>query len=517
MPVTIQPGRCRQQAATEAGFTMLVTILVLFVTSLLLAAAFTAAKGDVNLSHENVNQRQAYYAALAGVQEYEYQLQSNPDYWETCPSPKGKVPGETKESFAVTTLPAESDSEAGEKKCNAANPFTTIIESKGTLANTFRIESVGTTGTETRTIVANFQVAGFLDYVYFTQYEDQDPEAYNGGNKECANYRSKRESLGIDCEPGSGTGPGTIYFVSEDSVKGPMHTDDTAVVCGGVEFGRPGHEPPDAVEIDRGTVNGNCGAGSPKYNTASGTYSVGPELEAPPSDGSLKAYVEKTDEFAGLTELELIGEKIKVTQYPAGVKTTKEIAWPTNGLIYVTENASGCGYSNFEQNNTDNSATLAEEQNCGSVYVKGTFSKSLTIAAATDVIINGSITPTGVTAGSAPTGTPVVGLIATRFVRVYHTCSGGLSSPWIYAAILSTDHSFLVDNDNCGPQMGNLNIYGAIGQKFRGVVGTFGNGYTGYLKNYVYDERLATDEPPYFLAPLKAGWRIIRETATTRG
>jgi hypothetical protein len=46
-------------------------------------------------------------------------------------------------------------------------------------------------------------------------------------------------------------------------------------------------------------------------------------------------------------------------------------------------------------------------------------------------------------------------------------------------------------------------------------VGTTGG--TGYLKNYNYDERLATDEPPYFLAPLKAGWKIIRETAPTQG
>ena len=35
----------------------------------------------------------------------------------------------------------------------------------------------------------------------------------------------------------------------------------------------------------------------------------------------------------------------------------------------------------------------------------------------------------------------------------------------------------------------------------------------GYIKNYEYDDRLATDEPPYFLAPLKAGWKVVRETA----
>ena len=45
-----------------------------------------------------------------------------------------------------------------------------------------------------------------------------------------------------------------------------------------------------------------------------------------------------------------------------------------------------------------------------------------------------------------------------------------------------------------------------------GIVGTH-----GYVKEYIYDERLATDEPPYFLAPLKAGWKIARETAIEKG
>ena len=71
-----------------------------------------------------------------------------------------------------------------------------------------------------------------------------------------------------------------------------------------------------------------------------------------------------------------------------------------------------------------------------------------------------------------------------------------IEDPWIYAAILSTSHSFVVDNYNCGKQsqLDRLNIYGAIAQKFRGIVGTTGG--TGYRKNYNYDERLATDEPP---------------------
>jgi hypothetical protein len=573
-PIT---GRSRPRSVAfiraQDGVTMIIAMLVMLVTSLLLVATFTAANDDAQLSHADLTQKQAYYAALAGVQEYEYQLEANPDYWESCPEPKGPVPNESSESYAVTTLAAHS-APSTENTCTASsppsNPFKTLIESKGTLTNTFRIESIGKTGTSKRTIIANFQVAGFLNYIYFTQYENQDPNSYKTSEtqkKDCENYRPERETLekkdAISCQ--------NIEFASEDSVNGPMKTDDKALICNGAEFGRAGHEPLDPVEIDLGVESaGSCGSSEgPVYNTANKKPTEGkPELVPPESDGSLKAYVEhepQENEYSGLTYIELEGatNQIKVTNAAVNGGQPKKIEWPKNGLIYVQSSGS-CAYNEFEQKNTDTSTTLAKEANCGSVYVKGTSSatKSLTIAAEEDLIINGSIIPSGVTPPAAPSGTTTVGLIATRFVRVYHpvvetyeaigssknkcntykvgsttkedkylggskceythneeacdapNATGSLTDPWIYAAILSTSHSFLVDNDQCGASLENLNVYGAIAQKFRGIVG---QGSAGYIKEYIYDERLATDEPPYFLAPLKAGWKIARLTAASPG
>src|ERR1700747_3922890 len=79
----------------QGVFTMLIVLGVLLVTSLLLTAASTTAIGDSHLSREDTNQKQAYFAALAGVQEYVDKLQRDPDYWETCQAPNGSVPGET--------------------------------------------------------------------------------------------------------------------------------------------------------------------------------------------------------------------------------------------------------------------------------------------------------------------------------------------------------------------------------------------------------------------------------------
>lgn len=528
---TITLRAAQKRLSQQSGFTLIVTLGVLLVTSLLLAAAFEASRGDVQLSHRSTVQKQAYYAALAGVQEFEYRLQANPNYWETCPTlertvnPEPKAGEEhtaVKESYTIELLPA-STAPKGTKACSASNPFGTTIQSSGAEANTFRIEAIGAAGNNavsssyaTRSVVATFHVVGFLNYIYFTQYEDGDPSLYGGPPEECENYRATREKLGAECD--------TIVFANGDTVEGPMHTDDATDICGKAYFGRKEHNPPDEVQINGG-VYSTCGGAEPTFYTANGKSSVGPELLTPEGDTSLSTYVkEGGDEFTGSTHIVLKGTTMSVTN---SKNETKTYEWPTNGLVYVRAAEAGCGY-NYEDSatNTDNATEVKEETNCGNVYVSGSYSKPLTIAAEEDLIINGNIYPTGVALGSEPTGTNTLGLIAGHYVRIYHpltstncgsakNAEGSLENPWIYAAILSTNHSFAVDNFGCGNGLGNLNVDGAIAQRFRGVVGlTSGQ---GYIKDYKYDERLAVDEPPYFLNPLNAGWEVSRETMAGGG
>ena len=55
-------------------------------------------------SHVNAAQKQAYYAALAGIQEYEYQLQANPDYWQKCEESAKTVTNEASERYEIKLL-----------------------------------------------------------------------------------------------------------------------------------------------------------------------------------------------------------------------------------------------------------------------------------------------------------------------------------------------------------------------------------------------------------------------------
>lgn len=527
---------------SESGFAMIVAIGVMFVTSLLVVAAFTAAEGDVSLSHRDTTAKQAYYAALAGVQAYEYQLEANPDFWESCEPLSGNAKetsstSKTTETYAVKPVGRQEETETEPRTCSATEPFKTMIQKNGWAANSFRIESTGTAGTSKRSIVATFKVKGFLNYVYFTHFEDEDPGLYNAP-KECEEkYYANRPSSGCSI----------IVFVTGDQINGPMHTDDAPAMCGSPSFGRAGHSPPDVVEFGHAPYESGCGETlKPTYNTESKSYSKGAELLPPESDNALGKYVKEessSDEFTGVTHLVLNGTANTIEVTNGGKKET--ISWPVDGLIYVRTKESGGGCPEFKPQEADTSTetTELEKAGCGDVYVSGTYSKSLTVGSQNDVIVNGELYPTSVAGklGGEPTGTETLGLIANNYVRVYHPIetapceeynyyrkqyercngytytngAGSLKNPWIYAAILSTKHSFVVDNYGQGESLGNLNVYGAIAQNYRGIVGTTGG--TGYIKNYNYDERLAVDEPPYFLNPLNAGWKVVRETTPANG
>ena len=84
----------------------------------------------------------------------------------------------------------------------------------------------------------------------------------------------------------------------------------------------------------------------------------------------------------------------------------------------------------------------------------------------------------------------------------------------IDAAILAIQHSFIVDHYDCGAPLGELEVNGAISQKWRGPVGheQRRDDHHGYYKDYNYDDRLRYQEPPNFLDPVESAWHIQRET-----
>jgi prepilin-type N-terminal cleavage/methylation domain-containing protein len=245
-------------------------------------------------------------------------------------------------------------------------------------------------------------------------------------------------------------------------------------------------------------------AGSADTPTFKGTYTAGANsLQPPPTDAQLKQIAQPAYQWTGQTHIPLNGSSMTVTNNGAA----STVPFPSNGVVYVSTSSCSTTYTPF-------GVTYPGASGCGTITVDGNYSSSLTLASDNDILIDGNITHSG---------SALLGLIAQNYVRIYHPCSnssnqpGALTNVSADAAILALTGSFIVDNYDCGASLGTLTINGAIAQVFRGPVGTFGSQPTGYLKNYTYDDRLREQEPPHFLNPIQAAWRVQRETECARG
>src|SRR4051794_1750612 len=502
----------RARVREEHGFTMVVVMGVLLVATAFSVAAIAAADNDDPQARKDTDSKQAYAAAEAGIQYYVFHLNNDNAFWSTCthsgdtnlPSPRGlsqvgafsasdtwrNVPGASSQ-FAIELLPAN-----GSPVCDTANPQQSMIDQN---SGSFRIRSTGWANGVRRSIVATFKRRGFLDYIWFTDYEIRDP-LVSGDPNSCVKHIWE----------GRPNGCSEVNFVTGDNVQGPMHTNDQFLVCGTPTFGRSGSS--DKIEATHPTKTwraGSCGTNQPTINGAD--VPGAPLMSLPPSNSQLATLASGAFKPTGRTDIELRANPAKICMrplpaYPAywTQNATSYTCYdpPANGVLYVQSGSCGVTYDQSDPYNVPTS--------CGEAWVHGTYSSNLTIGADKDVVVDGDL---------IRSGNSMLGLIANNFVRVYHpvkSCandttsgSGLLGNVEVDAAILSLNHSWAVDNYGCGSSLGTLTVKGAIAQKFRGTVGT-SNGATGYLKNYQYDDRLVFRSPPSFLDPVQTSWRIAR-------
>jgi hypothetical protein len=494
---------------------MLIAIEVLAVTMLITAALFAAVLEDSSLNQYTLDSQRAYDAASAGANAFLYQLNQNPSYWATCSNDvqaKTSVPGSTTgEKYSYTYVPAN-----GNTTCTGNPPTASLIDNN---TASLGMEFTGYSGNPqvTRTIVASFRKASPLDFLWYTVYEALDKSI--SGYSDCGVFlRNGRDS---NCN---------INWVSGDVINGPMYTQDQYLIDGAATFGRnandkiesaaPGTSAADiCADNNSGTiVEDNCGTA-----VMNGTPVPNAPTISPPSNNTqlLTDATTYGKTYTGTTTITLNGTSATVVNCPSSCTTTTVnlVQYP---VIYVS-NGTNCtpyAYSPFNVAYSTSGCT-------GDVYVSGSYTTPLTIGAANNIIIDGSIT-TSSSGPSTLTGNAVLGLIANAFIRVMHgvtypdgTCDSNstnvsnqtFSNLTIDAAMLAIQHSFIVDNFSCGGSLGNLTVNGAIAQYFRGAVGTTGN--TGYLKNYTYDDRLKVLSPPYLFDISTADWQLSRETLCT--
>lgn len=341
-----------------------------------------------------------------------------------------------------------------------------------------------------------------------------------------------------------------IQWASGDIVAGPLHSNDALQVGGNPLFTDPVTEsswtnPPNA---SRRWWN----SGQPLTSSGS-TPGYWPVYAAPmamPSGNSeLLRYVEpRVDDasaapgpgclYTGQTRITFTGTTMQVyspstTNAPSRcLDTSNRANVQTKAIppvVYVNDTAS-CGSVSTSKMTVPRSGEwtggITTDYSCsrGTAVVSGSVDGQVTVSAKDDIVVTGDVTVADGTAG-----TDMVGLVAGSYVWVYHPVDGSgnnllstsSSVHTIQAAILSLRHSFLVQNWAYGSALSStsstsskLNVLGSISQRYRGPVGT-GNSsgpVSGYLKNYVYDQRLKNLQPPYFLKPDATPWQVVTVT-----
>jgi hypothetical protein len=538
----------------ERGISMFLVVVAMLLTSMFVIAGFAAAGSDFSTSAGSKARKGGYAAAEAGLAYYVKQLRTNPDFWAQCdaadaPNSAEASPinqqwdgGGADDPRKWRSLPSISAEYTIEllhtpkfNKCDRDKQESLVDMSTGT----FKVrvtgrEYKGAKKGAKRSLIATFKRSGFLKFVYFTDQENRDPQADTS-----ASNRTSQQANCVNRKRSARAGRGCveIQFTDNDAINGPLHTNDESVlVCGSPRFGRETLKDgsagrTDSIEVSGAApgyvANGSCTATPKIFSPNNDRFAVLTEtMDMPESNQELVAVATSGGRvYSGRTIIHLKNNSMDVTNYATGSAVTQyDVSWPGNGVLYVANN----GACNGE---IPTDANYDESNGCGNVYVSGTYSSSLTIAAANDVIVRPTI---GATLNARSSNADIIknegsdavlGLIANNFVRVGHKVNRGspctnfnsTNEPTVVdvridAAIMSLGHSFMVDNYDCG-RSGDLTVNGAIVQRFRGPVGT-GSGATintGYLKDYWYDDRLRFRSPPYFLNPLKSKWEVIQE------
>jgi type II secretory pathway pseudopilin PulG len=493
-----------KRIGAEQGFTMIVALGVMTVTALLVGAVLLAVQGDAYLTRADLDGQRAYSAAQAGVQAYLYQLNNSTGYWDNCANDtRGQttVPGSTTGvSYSWVAVPANSYT-----ACSTGSTIPSLID---TATGTLRMEFTGYSRAVTRTIVASFETVTPLKFLWYTVHETADAST-PGCGLSTFYYNS---SIPPQCQ---------IVWVTGDYLNGPMYTQDQFLVQpgGSPTFGR-GPSDTIASQAPAAGTNPVCVAGNCQNATILGTTEpdVHPQVPLPTDNSALLTDANTYGQvYAGTTTITMNpnGTTANVWNCPSSSSSapctnTPSLNLVTHPVIYAT---GSCGSSYSPTNVTYSTNTTGHYfGTCGDIYVSGTYTTPLTIAAGDDVIVTGDLETTEV--NGTPTGAATLGLVASAYVRVMHSCTGGNPDLTIDGAILTLTHSFFVDNYQCGgSSLGKLTVNGAIAQQYRGIVGTVNA--SGYLKNYNYDNRLAYALPPYLFNLTTFSWSAFRETLCT--
>jgi hypothetical protein len=282
-----------------------------------------------------------------------------------------------------------------------------------------------------------------------------------------------------DVDVGSDGNP--IYFVTNDRITGPSHTNGYFSFAGTPQFSQ---------QVSSANTNDPYLSGNQYHQGGTNT-----------TDTTLFYHyntsyaVDKPTALNNSSTFSFNGGQADVP-LPTSTLSVKNSA-----TVTITGNAtlilSNAGTVTVKQTGFNDKVYPTTSQT--TIYVNGTASISGTLNGTVTLGASNGITITDNLIYHDPSS-DLLGLVSDNNITLAPT--GNLQRDiTIDAAIMALNGSFTVTNYNTGTYRGYLHILGGITQQTRGAVGTFnGQGQiaTGYAKDYTYDGRLAGSPPPNF-------------------
>jgi Tfp pilus assembly protein PilX len=565
-----------RREGSDDGSALVMTIIIGMVLLTLVATATLVAVSGTRKSSHDADWNAAIAAAYAGVEDYKSRLSNDNTYV------RYGNPASTFGAGGPRTLPAAGTNPAfglGTSGTWASVPGSVdgaqfryeVDNSTYSATGSLRLRSTGRVGNQVRSIVVNLKQEGFVDYLYFTDYEMIDP-AQLADPSNCTPVHAWKRSTGT--HP---SGCSRITFAADDAINGPLHSNDTIYTCGATKFKGEFTTSNPTSPFYKETTS-SCAdpvftvapktainIGMPPTNsemlsetrtdldsvTRPGCLYTGPTTITFTADGKMnvkspftrKTRIVGSPAIDGSTppECGLTGDVTNGLGSEAGA-TIPVIA---QNLVYVQTVPTVSNNPNYWASNrnpakfTCSSASTwtfgtltfpaageyvrsasPAHYGCrnGDIYVKGVLDGQVTLASENYIYVTGDIT-------YEDKSEDILGLVGQNAVWVMKPAKctkweqwdgrtycasvanlNGTGGRTIEAAILSVQHTFIVQNYDVGARMGTLTVTGAIAQKFRGPVATGSD--TGYAKSYSYDSRLKYMAPPKFLSPVSTTYGV---------
>jgi hypothetical protein len=469
----------------EAGQALLFVLIALALLMSIPLAIATTTVDQLPQTTRNLNWDAAYEAAQAGLNDYEQHLDASGSY-SVC-------------SKTYTTGCATNSAFTGWVQASTTPlEYYSYSPSVETAQGLVSLEVSGKAGSGADAVVRTFaytvRPASSLDDVYWTNYESLDPTI--SGLPNCPGYTQGEYFGASPATPGNCT----VEFDSNDTLTGPVFSNDAFRICGTPNF-QGTIESGDTLDTAAewgvavpGYTNGN-GCGSPPKEAVKIVNNTPPQSAIPATD--ITAALKYGCEFTGnvTLALSLSGNTTHIS-WSGGT-----LATPANSFCTSPITLAGSG-----------GMTASLIYAAGTVTVSGNMTGALDIMAGQSIIVSNNLQypsgdiQTGAN-GEESDSTDALGLIATDWVQL-GTTSSPVPNLTVDAAILALNDSMYLPNWASVGYERTLTIFGSIAQNFRGPVATVNGAtvVTGYAKDYIYDTSLQTLWPPYFVPPNSAVW-----------